>query len=82
MNRQEIFDAWHRQKQQIAIRPDFSDRVMADIQRGGARGRGNLLPMRTRRIAARPWVKAAVLVAGVLAGLARILMTIHLVLFA
>ena len=81
MNPQEIFDAWRRQRQQIAMGPDFSDRVMAAVQRGRARRMGNLLSLRIGRITAGPRVKAAVLVAGVVAGLARIVVTIHLVLF-
>ncbi len=81
MNPQEVFEVWKAQKAQGDVRPEFTDRVMAAIQRREAtRVRGPLVPL--RQIATRPWAKAAALILGTLLGLARIVATVHLILFA
>ena len=81
MNPQEVFDAWKAQKAQGDVGPEFADRVMAAIRRRETtRVVGDLAPL--CEIAARPWAKAAALIIGTLLGLARIIATVHLILFA
>jgi anti-sigma factor RsiW len=81
MNPQEIFDAWKAQGSQDDVSRDFPDRVMAAIRRREAtRVAGGLALL--RGIAARPWARVAALILGTLLGLARILATLHLILFA
>jgi hypothetical protein len=81
MNPQEVFDAWKAQKSQGDVSREFTDRVMATVRRREAtRVAGGLTPL--RNIAAQPWAKAAAIVMGTLLGLARIVATIHLILFA
>ncbi len=81
MNPQEVFDAWKAQKAQGDVGPEFTDRVMAAIRRRETtRVVGGLAPL--RKIAARPWAKAAAVIMGTLLGLARIIATVHLILFA
>lgn len=83
MNRQEIFETWLRRKERIEVRRDFSAEVMSRIRESRAAGG---TPARVRhflnQMAARPWAKAALIVVGVSLGLARILMTLQLILFA
>ena len=81
MNPQEIFDAWKARKSQGSTGREFTDRVMTAIRRREAtrvvRGLAPLWDM-----AAQPWAKAAALIMGILLGLARIIATLHLILFA
>ena len=80
MTSQEIFDAWKTQKKQIDVSEGFSNRVMANVhRRPTTRTAGYLRPL-FGGVTTRPWARAAVLAAGVIFGLARILATIHLVL--
>ena len=81
MNPQEIFDAWKVRKSQDDVSREFTDRVMVAVRRREAtRAIGSLTPL--RYVAARPWAKAAAMILGTLLGLARIVATVHLILFA
>jgi hypothetical protein len=81
MNPQEIFDAWKAQKSQDDVSREFTDRVMVAIRRRETtRVIAGLATL--HEIAARPWVRAAGLIAGTLLGLARIIATLHVILFA
>ena len=81
MNPQEVFDAWKAWKSHGDAGREFTDRVMVAIRRRETtRVVGGLAPL--REIAARPWAKAAALIMGTLLGLARIIATLHLILFA
>ncbi len=81
MNPQEVFEVWKARKSQGDVGPEFTDRVMAAIRRRETtRVIGPLAPL--REIAAQPWAKAAALILGTLLGLARIIATVHLILFA
>ena len=81
MNPQEVFDLWKARKSQDDMGREFTDRVMAALRRREAtRVSGSLAPLRA--IVARPWAKAAALIIGTLLGLARIIATVHLILFA
>ncbi len=83
MNRQEVFEAWTRRKEQIEVPPGFSAAVMGRIRenRPARRTPGRVLAALSRT-AVRPWAKAAMIVLGVSLGLARILLTLQLILFA
>jgi len=81
MNPQEVFDAWKARKSQGDMDREFTDRVMATVRRREqTRTVGGLA--RLRDIAARPWARAAAMIVGTLLGLARIVATVHLILFA
>lgn len=81
MNPQEVFDLWKAHKAQDDVGREFTDAVMAAIRRRETiRVIGPLAPL--RKIAAQRWAKAAVLILGTLLGLARIIATVHLILFA
>jgi hypothetical protein len=81
MNPQEIFDSWKAWKSQDGVGREFTERVMAAVRRREAtRAIGDLTPRRS--VVAQRWVKAAVLLVGTLLGLARIMATLHLILFA
>jgi hypothetical protein len=83
MNRQEVFEAWKRRREQIEVRRDFSAKVMTRIQESRLTGKTpDRVSMFLSRMAVRPWAKAAVIVIGVSLGLARIVMTLQLILFA
>jgi len=81
MKSQEVFDAWKAAKARGDVGREFTDRAMAALRRRETtRIIGPLAPL--RKIAARPWAKAAALILGTLLGLARIVGTLHLILFA
>ena len=61
------------------VGPEFTGRVMAALRRRDAT---RVIGAPLREIAARPWAKAAALILGTLLGLARIIATLHLILFA
>jgi len=81
MNPQEIFDAWKVRRSQDDVSREFTDRVMAAIRRRHAtRAIGDWASL--QYLAARPWARAAAIIVGTLLGLARIIATVHLILFA
>jgi hypothetical protein len=81
MNPQEVFEAWKARKSQGDVGREFTERVMVAVRRREAiRVIGGLAPL--REMAARPWARAAALIMGTLLGLARIVATLHLILFA
>ncbi len=81
MNPQEVFDTWKAQRSQDDVSPGFADRVITAIRRREAtRAMEGLASLRA--LAAQPWAKAAALILGSLLGLARIFVTLHLILFA
>jgi hypothetical protein len=83
MNRQEVFEAWKKRKGQIEVRPDFSAQVMNRIRTSRpSKGTPAWTFLVLNQIAARPWAKAALIAVGVSLGLARILLTLQLILLA
>ncbi len=81
MNPQEVFEAWKARKSQANVSREFTDQVMVAVRhREAMRTAGHLALLRD--IAARPWARAAAVIAGTLLGLARIIATVHLILFA
>jgi hypothetical protein len=83
MNRQEVFEAWKKRKQRIEVRRDFSSTVMTRLgESRRASGTPNRAAACLKQMVARPWAKAAMIVLGVSLGLARILITLQLILFA
>ena len=83
MNRQELFEAWKRRKEQIEVRRDFSAEVMTRLQESRRTSRTpDRVSRFLRQIAVRPWAKAAIIVLGVSLGLTRIVMTLQLILLA
>lgn len=81
MNRQKTFDAWKARKSQADVSGEFTDRVMAGIRRRQAT-RAERLTLLLRSVAARPWARTAAVITGTLLGLVRIIVTLHLILFA
>jgi len=83
MNRQELFEAWKRRKEQIEVRRGFSDEVMMRLRESRATGETpDRISALLRQMAAHPWARAAMIAIGMSIGLARILMTVQLILFA
>lgn len=82
MNPQETFDTWKIRKSQIDLGQHFADRVMAGIRRKETAKAARIWRPLLSYVTAHPRARAAVLIAGTLLGVARIAVTIHLVLFA
>ncbi len=84
MNHQEMFEAWKKRREKTDVSPGFAERVMARLREGQATPHAPAATSSSRpgRILARPWVKAALIILGVLAGLVRIAMTLDLILRA
>jgi hypothetical protein len=82
MNHQEMFNAWKRRKERIEVSTAFPEQVMARVREHRAAGQTSVAVSTSLlgRIAARPWAKAAVVTLGVLFGLARIAVTLDLIL--
>jgi hypothetical protein len=81
MNPHEVFEAWKARKAQGDVDREFTERVMNAIRRRETtRVVRGLAPL--RKIATRPWARAAALILGTLLGLARVIATLHLILFA
>ena len=81
MNPREVFEVWKAQKSQGDVGREFTDRVLVALRRREAtQVIGGLAPLQD--IAAQPWAKAAAVILGTLLGLARIIATVHLILFA
>ena len=82
MNQQEIFDAWKSQQSRQDAGGEFADRVMTRIRRRETTPSAGRLTALLGYIVRRPWAKAAVIIIGAILGIARIVATAHLVLFA
>ena len=84
MNHQEILNTWKKHKERIEVSHGFSERVMTRIrEHEAARRTASVTPAsRLAQMAARPWAKAAVVVAGLLFGLVRAIVTLRLILQA
>jgi hypothetical protein len=82
MNRRERFEIWKRRRERIEVSIGFPERVMAHIKERPAPRRASTSASRLRRMIARPWAKAAIIVLGVLLGLVRIVLTLDLILRA
>lgn len=84
MNPQGMYDAWRKHGERIEVGADFSDTVMARVraQATGAEPHAGSPPPWWRHVVARPFGRAALIAAGVTLGLIRIVMTLHLILFA
>jgi ferric-dicitrate binding protein FerR (iron transport regulator) len=82
MNRRERFEIWKRRRERIEVSIGFPERVMAHLKERPAPRRASAPVSRLRRVVARPWAKAAIIVLGVLLGLVRIVLTLDLILRA
>ncbi len=82
MNHREMFDIWKRRREKIGPSTDFPERVMAHIRECQPPRRVSAATFASRvgQMAARPWMRAAVVVLGALFGLARIAVTLDLIL--
>ena len=84
MNHREMFEIWKKRRERIEVSLGFPERVLAHLkERPAPRSVSAAAPAsRLRRLVARPWAKAAVVVLGVLLGLVRIVLTLNLILGA
>jgi hypothetical protein len=84
MNQREMFDGWKKRRERIEVSVGFPERVMAHLKERQASRQASAAASASllRRMVARPWAKAAVIVLGVLMGLVRIIMTLDLILRA
>ena len=84
MNRREMFETWKRRRERIEVSIGFPERVMAHLneRRAPRPASAGAWASGLRRVMARPWAKAAVVVLGVLLGLVRIVLTLEVILRA
>ncbi len=83
MSQQEVFEAWKRRKQRIEVPRGFADKVMIHIREDQpARAAADRATAFLQRMVAHRWAKAALIACAVPLGLARILLTLQLILFA
>ena len=84
MKHEDVYSSWVQARKQAPIDPTFADRVMEQIivrekPREIRTARWSRL---IERITLSPWAKAAAIVMASLLGLGRMLLTLHLLLFA
>jgi hypothetical protein len=75
------YHEWLRTRREVTVDPEFSERVMKRIARRYDRPRR---PWTTAaaRMSERPWARAAVLAVAAALGVGRVLLTLHVMLFA
>ncbi len=84
MKHEDIYERWVQEKKGVQVDAALAQSVMDQIRRGQAERKKSpaLWFDLTRRIDMSRWTKAAVLGIASLLGLGRILLTLHLLLFA
>jgi hypothetical protein len=75
------YHEWLRTRRQVTVDSEFSERVMKRIARRHDRPRRSWTTV-TARMSERPWARAAVLVIAAVLGIGRVLLTLHVMLFA
>lgn len=84
MKQQECYRHWVQARRQVDVSPDFADRVMSRLSQRPARTGASLLTRfrLTQRIGASSWAKAAAIGIASMIGIGRVLLTLHVLLFA
>jgi len=84
MKQQECYRHWVQARRQVDVNPDFADRVMSRLsQQPAPTGQSVLARLRlTQRIGASSWAKAAAIGIASMIGIGRVLLTLHVLLFA
>lgn len=75
------YHEWLRTRREVTVDPEFSERVMKRIARRNAAPRRSWTTV-TARMSERPLARAAVLVVAAVLGIGRVLLTLHVMLFA
>ena len=84
MKNEDVYRQWRHSRKQVATSPDFGLRVTGEINRqtsGGAAPKPARIPL-IERVSVRPWARAAAIAVAALIGIGRILLTLHVLLFA
>jgi hypothetical protein len=84
MKQEDLYRHWVQARRQVDVNPDFADRVMSRLcQRPAPTGPSLLARFRlTQRIGASSWAKAAAIAIASMIGIGRVLLTLHVLLFA
>jgi hypothetical protein len=84
MKHDEVYSSWVQARKQIPIDPAFADRTMERVARRETprEMRATEWPRLIEQIAISPWAKAAAIGIASLLGLGRLLLIVHLLLFA
>jgi len=77
-----MFNIWKRRRERIEVSVGFSERVITHIRECQATRQAATATSLRKRMAARPWAKAAVVILGILIGLVRIVLTLDFILRA
>jgi len=84
MKNEDVYRQWRHSRRQVATSSDFCLQVMDRIARrtgGGAAPKPMRIPL-IERVSVRPWARAAAIAGAALIGICRILLTLHVLLFA
>ncbi|MBN2132516.1 MAG: hypothetical protein JW741_23645 [Sedimentisphaerales bacterium] len=84
MKNEDVYRHWQQSHRQVATSPDFCRQVMERVAR---RAGQHAVPKPVRmllleRVSVRPWARAAAIAVAALIGIGRILLTLHVLLFA
>ena len=83
MKNEDMYRAWTQSRRRIDIDRGFSERVMDRIARDEAKSAGRSSRWGpTERMCTAPWAKAAAVGFAALIGVARALLTLHVLFFA
>ncbi len=82
MKSEEIFDSWKRQRRQVEVREDFTDGVMSRIYKYEQNKRKTLFDVQNliKLISAHPLAQAALILAGSVAGIIRVVFLVSMIL--
>jgi hypothetical protein len=81
MKNDDMYERWRQLHRQVTTSPDFSARVMDRIAHDAAGSRSRRSSP-IEWISTAPWAQAATVAVATLVGVARILLTLHVLLFA
>jgi hypothetical protein len=84
MKQNESYHRWVQARRQVDIDPHFADRVMSRLSQRPARTCESVLARfrLTQRIGASSWAKAAAIGIASIIGIGRVILTLHVLLFA
>jgi len=84
MKNEDLYRQWRHSRRQLATSPNFCLQVMDSVARRTGRDappKPVPIPL-VERVSVRPWARAAAIAVAALIGIGRILLTLHVLLFA
>jgi hypothetical protein len=83
MKREELYDNWKKQRSQVEVGYDFTEKVMNRVYQYEQKRKASLFDIQwlVEAITAHPIAKAGLITIGAIIGLARVAFMVHILLF-